>query len=151
MVYLGIQNEREWRAFCEQVLRRPGLAGDPRFSANARRLANRAALDVEIEAVFGELDTPAIVNRLETARIANARMRTVQQFAEHPQLAERGRWRDVASSVGPLPATLPPATIAGVEPVMGPIPELGAHTGAILGGLGFDAATIAGWRAAGMV
>ena len=57
----------------------------------------------------------------------------------------------MASSVGPLPATLPPATIENVESVMGPIPELGAHTDAILGGLGFDAATIAGWRAAGMV
>ena len=151
VVYLGIQNEREWRAFCEQVLRRPELAGDPRFSANALRLANRPALDAEIEAVFGGLGTPEIVERLEKARIANARMRTVQQFAEHPQLAARGRWRDVASSVGPLPATLPPATIEGVEPVMGPIPELGAHTDAILGGLGFDAATVAGWRAAGMV
>ena len=151
VVYLGIQNEREWRAFCEQVLRRPELAGDPRFSANALRLANRPALDAEIEAVFGELGTPEIVERLEKARIANARMRTVRQFAEHPQLAARGRWRDVASSVGPLPAALPPATIEDVEPVMGPIPELGAHTDAILGGLGFDPATIAGWRAAGMV
>ena len=151
VVYLGIQNEREWRAFCEQVLRRPALADDPRFSANALRLENRAELDAEIEAVFGALDTPGIVERLDQARIANARMRTVQQFAEHPQLAARDRWRRVETSVGPLPATLPPATIGGVEPVMGPIPELGEHTDAILGGLGFDSATIARWRADGMV
>ena len=151
VVYLGIQNEREWRAFCEQVLRRPALADDPRFSANALRLENRAELDAEIEAVFGALDTPGIVERLDQARIANARMRTVQQFAEHPQLAARDRWRRVETSVGPLPATLPPATIGGVEPVMGPIPELGEHTDAILGGLGFDRATIARWRADGMV
>ena len=151
VVYLGIQNEREWRAFCEQVLRRPELADDPRFSANALRLENRAELDAEIEAVFGALDTPGIVERLDKARIANARMRTVQQFAEHPQLAARDRWRRVETSVGPLPATLPPATIGGVEPVMGPIPELGEHTDAILGGLGFDRATIARWRADGMV
>ena len=78
-------------------------------------------------------------------------MRTVRQFAEHPQLAARGRWRDVETSVGPLPAMLPPATVEGVEPVMGPIPELGAHTGAILGELGFDRAIIAGWRAAGVI
>ena len=61
------------------------------------------------------------------------------------------RWRTVETSVGGLPATLPPATIEDVEPVMGPIPELGANTDAILGDLGFDRATIAGWRAGGMV
>ena len=133
------------------MLRRPGLTEDDRFATNALRLAYRPELDIEIEAVFGRLDTPEIVERLEAARIANARMRTVQQFAEHPQLAARGRWRSVETSVGPLPATLPPATIGDVEPVMGPIPELGAHTDAILGGLGFDRATIAGWRADGMV
>ena len=151
VVYLGIQNEREWRAFCGQVLRRPALADDPRFSANALRLENREALDAEIEAVFGALDTPDIAARLDEARIANARMRTVQQFAEHPQLAARDRWRRVETPVGPLSATLPPATIGGVEPVMGPIPALGEHTDAILGGLGFDRATIAGWRADGVV
>lgn len=151
VVYLGIQNEREWRAFCGQVLRRPELTDDPRFSANALRLENREALDAEIEAVFGALDTPDIATRLDEARIANARMRTVQQFAEHPQLAARGRWRRVETPVGPLSATLPPATIGGVEPVMGPIPALGEHTDAILGGLGFDRATIAEWRADGVV
>ena len=151
VVYLGIQNEREWRAFCAQVLRRPELTDDPRFAANALRLANRPALDAEIEAVFGALDTAEIAARLDEARIANARMRTVQQFAEHPQLAARGRWRRVETAVGPLPATLPPATIGDVEPVMGPVPTLGEHTDAILGGLGFDRATIAGWRTEGMV
>ena len=151
VVYLGIQNEREWRAFCAQVLRRPELTDDPRFAANALRLANRPALDAEIEAVFGALDTAEIAARLDEARIANARMRTVQQFAEHPQLAARGRWRRVETAVGPLPAMLPPATIGDVEPVMGPVPTLGEHTDAVLGGLGFDRATIAGWRAEGMV
>ena len=151
VVYLGIQNEREWGAFCAQVLRRPELTDDPRFAANALRLANRPALDSEIEAVFGALDTAEIAARLDKARIANARMRTVQQFAEHPQLAARGRWRRVETAVGPLPATLPPATIGDVEPVMGPVPTLGEHTDAILGGLGFDRATIAGWRTEGMV
>ena len=151
VVYLGIQNEREWRTFCTQVLRRPALADDPRFAANALRLENRPALDAEIEAVFGALDTTEIAERLDRARIANARMRTVQEFAEHPQLTARGRWRRVETPVGPLPATLPPATIGDAEPVMGPVPALGEHTDAILGGLGFDRATIAGWRAEGVV
>src|SRR5690348_85657 len=51
-VMLGLQNEREWVAFCAQVLRRPELAEDPRFDANARRHANRDALRAIILEVF---------------------------------------------------------------------------------------------------
>ena len=151
VVYLGVQNEREWQAFCAQVLGRPELAGDRRFVSNGSRVAHRAALDAEIEGVFGRLPTSEILERLESARIANARLRTVRQFVDHPQLAARGRWHEVGTPVGPVRALAPPATIDGVEPVMGPIPALGAHTDAILAELGYDAATIQGWRDAAMV
>ena len=151
VVYLGIQNEREWQAFCAGVLDRPELAYDPRFAANASRVEHRCALDAEIEKVFANLSTPDILDRLDEAHIANARLRTVQQLADHPQLAARGRWREVDTPAGPIRAAVPPASLAGVEPVMGPVPALGAHTDAILGDLGFDAATIAGWRDEGMV
>lgn len=40
-VMLGLQNEREWKLFCEQVLLQPALATDARFDSNARRNANR--------------------------------------------------------------------------------------------------------------
>ena len=150
IVYLGIQNEREWRAFCEEVLGHAGLATDARFVANALRVENRAALDAEIERVFSGLTTPAILHRLDSAKIANARLRTIEQFADHPQLQSRDRWCEVDTSVGPMRALTPPATIAGVEPVMGPVPELGAHTAAILAELGFGA-EVERWGAEGMV
>ena len=151
VVYLGVQNEREWRAFCAQVLRRAELAVDRRFVSNASRVEHREALDAEIERVFGRLPTPEILERLESARIANARLRTVRQFADHPQLAARGRWHEVETPSGPVRGLAPPATIEGVEPVMGPVPGLGSHTDAILADLGFDTATIAGWRDEGVV
>ena len=151
VVYLGVQNEREWQAFCAQVLGRPELAGDRRFASNGSRVAHRAALDAEIEGVFGRLPTSQILERLALARIANARLRTVRQFVDHPQLAARGRWHEVETPAGPVRALAPPATIDGVEPVMGPIPSLGAHTDAILAELGFDPATIEGWREVGVV
>jgi len=151
VVYLGIQNEREWRTFCAGVLQRPELADDPRFDANTRRVEHREALDREIEVVFGRLGTPEILARLEAARIASGRLRSVRQFADHEQLAARDRWREVGTPTGPIRATLPPATIAGVEPVMAPVPALGADTDAILEELGFDAGTVARWRAAGMI
>jgi crotonobetainyl-CoA:carnitine CoA-transferase CaiB-like acyl-CoA transferase len=151
VVYLGVQNEREWQAFCAQVLLRPELAGDPRFTSNASRVEHRGALEREIERVFDRLSTPAILERLESARIANAKLRTVRQFADHPQLAARGRWHQVETSVGSVRAPAPPATIDGVEPVMEPVPALGAHTDAILAELGFDTSTIEGWREHGVV
>ena len=151
VVYLGIQNEREWEAFCASVLQQPGLAVDPRFASNAERVQHRDALDAEIETVFGRITTPEIVERLESARIANARLRTVQQLADHPQLAARQRWREVETPVGPIRATLPPASLEGVTPVMGPVPALGADTDAILHELGFDAATVAEWRDDGTI
>ena len=151
VVYLGIQNEREWEAFCTGVLAQPGLATDARFASNADRVAHRDALDVEIEAVFSRMTTTEILERLESARIANARLRTVQQLADHPQLAARDRWRNIETPAGMIRATLPPASIDGVEPAMDPVPALGAHTDAILDELGFDAATVAAWYDDGTV
>ena len=150
-VFLGVQNEREWRRFCAEVIERPALAGDPRFATGAKRIANRAALDREIEAALAGLPAAAIVERLQAAEIACARLNTVEQFGAHPQLAARGRWRDVRSSAGPVRALIPPATIAGVEPRMDPVPALGEHTAPILEELGYAARTVAGWRAAGVV
>ncbi len=151
VVYLGIQNEREWQAFCAGVLGQPDLATDPRFVSNANRVEHRDALDAEIEAVFSGMTTTEILERLESARIANARLRTVQQLADHPQLAARERWRNIDTPAGSVRATLPPALIDGVVPVMDPVPALGAHTNAILQELGFDSATIDQWHDDGTV
>ncbi|MBB5156759.1 CaiB/BaiF CoA transferase family protein [Saccharopolyspora phatthalungensis] len=131
-VFLGVQNEREWLKFCEQVLDRPELATDPRFDANPKRVEHLAELKVVIEAAFAQLTSAEIEARLEEVGIANSRMRTMAEFAEHPQLAARDRWREVDSPAGKLRALLPPVTVAGRESRMDPIPELGQHTTAIL-------------------
>jgi itaconate CoA-transferase len=145
-VYIGLQNEREWKRFCDVVLRRPELFADPRFDRNDKRVQNRAELDQAMREVFSKLTAAEILARLEAAQIANARMNTVQEFVEHPQLKARGRWSTVDTPAGPLPALLPPVTMENVETVMKEVPALGQHTEAILAELGFDAATVAGWR-----
>ena len=78
-------------------------------------------------------------------------MNTIQQFLAHPQLAARDRWREVDSPAGPLRALVPPVTFDGVEPVMGPVPDVGQHTDQILAELGIDASTIAALRGDGVV
>jgi itaconate CoA-transferase len=145
-VYLGIQNEREWARFCEQVLQQPSLAADPRFSSNSARVAHQDELTAMVTAAFAGSTAAAVVERLEAAGIANARMNSVREFLDHPQLSARGRWRDVDSPAGPLRALRPPFDIEGVTPRMERIPALGEHTDSVLQELGFDASTIEKWR-----
>ena len=150
-VIFGIHSDREWGVFCREVLQRPLLAGDSRFQGNHRRVEHRAAMNAEIEAVLTTLSTADVVARLDAAQIANARMNTVQQFIDHPQLQARGAWRQVPSPVGPIAALIPPVRMDGVEPVMGAIPALGEHTDAILTELRFDRDTIQAWRQEGII
>ncbi|MDE2477965.1 MAG: CoA transferase [Betaproteobacteria bacterium] len=146
-VMLGLQNEREWQSFCDKVLRQPELASDPRFSGNASRVASREALRRIIVEAFRELSAPQVVERLQEAQIANARVNTMQEVWEHPQLRARARWREIGSPVGPLPALLPPGGWEDGDPCMGPIPALGEHTDAILRELGLDVSSIEALRA----
>ena len=150
-VYLGIQNAREWTRFCADVLRVPDLADDQRFRTNSSRVEHRVALHEAIEAVFRDLSAPEIIERLEAARIAYARLNSVAEFVEHPQLTARDCWRDIESPVGPLRALVPPVRMEGVEPVMNAVPSLGQHSQTILEELGFDSDTIARWRKEGTI
>jgi len=145
-VYLGLQNEREWKKFCEVVLENPRLATDPRFDSNSKRVQNRPQLDLAMGEVFSKLTAAEIIARLDKAQIANSRMNTVQEFVEHPQLKARRRWSTVGTPVGPLPALLPPVTMENVGVVMKEVPQLGQHTEPILIEIGFDRETVARWR-----
>jgi itaconate CoA-transferase len=147
-VNLGIQNEREWRRFCGQVLAQSSLADDARFDSNSKRAAHREELHEAIHAIFCELTADEVVARLDRADIANAQMNSVEDLLAHPQLAERGRWRSVACPVGEVRAPLPAATLSGVDPRMGPVPAVGEQTDSILRSLGYDETTIAELREA---
>src|SRR5687767_12184277 len=150
-VMFGIQNEREWASFCAGVLKQPALAKDARYDSNTKRTAARAEVIALIERVFSELTASEVVERLDASGIANARLNSPEEVWKHPQLKKRGRWREVASPAGPLPAVLPPASFDGVEPRMDPIPAIGEHTEAILAELGLAAADIARLKTEGAV
>lgn len=146
-VMLGLQNEREWVSFCEKVLLMPELARDARFAGNAKRVAERAVLHPMIVEVFASLTAPQVVERLEAAQIANARVNTMHEVWEHPQLKARGRWREVDTPAGKIPALLPPGSWQEA-PRMDAVPALGQHTESILRELGIDAEAVRELRAA---
>lgn len=151
-VLLSVQNDREWRRLAEQVLERPELAHDPAFATNPARVERRERTDELVATALGSLDTGTALERLEAAGIACARLRDVTEVAEHPQLAARDRWRDVASPVGPLRALLPPITLpGGDEARMGAVPALGEHTGSLLRAAGMTDEEIAALRRDGVV
>jgi itaconate CoA-transferase len=150
-VLLGLQNEREWVAFCRDVLQRPEVATDPRFDANTRRSEHREELKALIEEIFRPLTAAQLIERLDAAGIGNASVNNIADVWKHPQLAARGRWVEVGSPAGPIPALKPPADSDRFDCRMDPIPALGEHTDAILAELGYGAADIVRLHAAGAV
>ncbi|MDE1012477.1 MAG: CaiB/BaiF CoA-transferase family protein [Paraburkholderia fungorum] len=150
-VMLGLQNEREWGVFCAQVLLKPELALDPRFSSNSKRVAAREELREIIVAAFSKLTSEEVIGRLDTAQIANARMNDMPDVWSHPQLKERNRWVSIDSPAGAIPALLPPGISTASDVRLDAVPALGQHTEALLNELGFSTDAIRELREAAVI
>ncbi|KAF5230901.1 hypothetical protein FANTH_13632 [Fusarium anthophilum] len=137
-VTLGIQNEREWHNFCESVLERPELSKDSRFASNSFRVQNREELKEIICAAFQPFSAAEVRAKLDKASIANATVNTMQDVWNHPQLRARGRWTQVDTPKGCIPALVPPGVATAAEARMDAVPALGEHTASILKDLGFN-------------
>ena len=135
-VMLGLQNEREWVQFCEVVMQNKALATDPRFNSNSLRHENKAQLEPIILKEFSTLSAAQVIERLDQAQIANARMNNMADLWAHPQLKARERWVEVDTPNGKLPALLPPGQSDAFDYTMGAIPSVGEHTQHILNELG---------------
>jgi len=131
-VLFGIQNEREWLRFCNEVMQEPWIAEDARFASNAARSSNRAQLEVLIDARFRSMTRAEVAAMLDRAGIANASLNDTAEAAAHPQLAARHRWTTADSPAGPIAALLPPHNLQDAAPCMGRVPALGEHTQQIL-------------------
>ncbi len=150
-ILFAIQNQREWVSFCADVLERPEIASDDRFTDNSRRVQNSAALRQEIESIFAGLTVEEAAARMERAQVASAELRDVGEFWQHPQLTARGRVGEVASPVGPLPALQPATTSEAWPPRFDAIPAAGAHTGSLLAELGYSSEEFARFERDGVV
>ncbi|OLN89985.1 Succinate-hydroxymethylglutarate CoA-transferase 4 [Colletotrichum chlorophyti] len=137
-VMLGVQNEREWASLCRDVLGDEALATDPRFINNTLRSKNRDVLREVICDVFRRHSAEDVLEKLDAASIANAKVNDMQGVWKHPQLDARGRWSDVETPKGKIPALIPPGFRDVESSRMDKVPELGEHTETILKELGVD-------------
>jgi itaconate CoA-transferase len=151
-VVLAVQNDREWRRFCEQVIERPELADAPRYQHNENRLANRIELEAAVEEALGRLSVEEAESRLEAAAIAYSRMNDVAEVLKHPQVVTRGRLLDIeAPGGGHVRVLRAPFNIEGVDEPPSAVPAVGEHTDAVLAELGYSSEDIATLHAAGAV
>ena len=149
-VLLAVQNPPEWQRLCEIVLNRTDLITDPRFATNPDRVAHRDELEAIISAAVARLRTDELEARLDEALVAHARMNDVEHLSDHPVLTGRDRWRGIQTPGGPAQALPPPANLAGVDPVLGDVPALGAHSRKVLSELGYSDSAVDQLIAAGV-
>jgi crotonobetainyl-CoA:carnitine CoA-transferase CaiB-like acyl-CoA transferase len=151
-IMLAVQNEREWVRLCEQVLDRPDLAADPRYTGNEKRLTNRLDLEPQIDAALMRFSVEEAEARLEAAQVPYGRMNDVSDVLQHPQVLSRGRLIETGLPGGQSADLLRmPFNIEGLDETPSAVPEVGQHTDAVLGELGYGAAEIAALREAGAV
>ncbi|KAA8646848.1 hypothetical protein EYZ11_010337 [Aspergillus tanneri] len=135
-VMLGIQNEREWAKFCDLVLGKPDIATDERFVNNSLRVKNRDALKSIICEAFSTRSAAEVLHLLDEASIANASVNDMQGVWDHPQLKSRGRWTEVSTPMGKVPALIPPGMNQDAR--MDAVPDVGEHNTSILAELGIE-------------
>ncbi|MCC5940883.1 MAG: CoA transferase [Balneolaceae bacterium] len=122
-VMIGIQNEREWVRFCNDVMDGSIDPEDDRFSRNSLRVENRNQLNELIQRKFGEISYNDVMERLKKQKIAYANLNSMAEFVDHPQL----RLTKVDSEAGHIEMADRPAIFAGFETGFGPVPALGQH------------------------
>lgn len=148
-IVIAIVNDREWRRLAVRILGQPELA--EKFSTNTARVENRAVVDAYVREAIGRMTLDNAIDALNEAGIACARVNTVDNVVNHPQLTERGRWASIGSPVGTIPTLLPPGISSTWSAPLNPLPALGEHTDSILRELGRTEAEIRNLHETGTV
>ena len=127
-VIFSVQNQREWRAFCEHVMGDIALADDPLFKTNMERLENRKELEERVSERFGSLPLDGAMALLEQSGIAYGRLNGIPDLAEHPHL----RRLSVDTDAGEVHVIAPAAICNDANPGRIPnVPKIGEQSSEI--------------------
>ncbi len=126
-ILISIQNEREWKILCRDVLQNKSLLNDPRFATNVERVRHRSDTDAAVQRVFGLLTAAALTKRLDAANIAFGAINTMDGLARHPHLAAAC----VVTEKGAVRLPAPPALFDGERHAPGAVPAIGEQSKAI--------------------
>jgi itaconate CoA-transferase len=120
-ILISIQNEREWKKLCAEVLGKPDLPGDPRFASMVERVRNRDLTDTIVGDAFASMTREQLLKRLSEADIAFAEVNTMADLAQHPHL----RRIEVDTPNGPVAYPAPAAIVVGEARHYGAVPAIG--------------------------
>ena len=137
-VTVGANNEKLWRAFCEQVCASPHWLSDPRYASNALRVQHADALQADIEAVFTSRPTAHWVEALDAAAVPGGPVYSYQQVFDDPHVKARAM---VVEMEHPIMGTIktfgsPVKSSGELVSIRRAAPWLGQHSEEILRSLG---------------
>jgi crotonobetainyl-CoA:carnitine CoA-transferase CaiB-like acyl-CoA transferase len=131
-ILISIQNDREWKVFCDSVLHDSGLASDPRFDRNTARVDNREVLDGCVQQAIRTLSLRELCHLLDEVRIAYGRVSDMAGLAQHASATTA----TVMTPEGSVEILAPPVIVNGARPTLGKVPALGEHDAALRGEFG---------------
>jgi itaconate CoA-transferase len=123
-ILISIQNDREWRVLAEKILGNAALGSDAKFATGPARVANRSQTDGHVAKAFAAIDVEPLMQKLEAADIAFARVNDTALLSKHPHL----RRITVDAPSGPVSTPAPAPIWAEMNRSYGAIPALGQHS-----------------------
>ena len=126
-ILIAVQNQREWRRLCDEVLKMPDLADDSKVCDNVARLSNRSFLDEKIKSVLSKISRDEVKKLLNNAKIAFGAVNTIEDVSNHPAL----RLIKTRTVQGEINVMAPPAQIIEDEDKVLAVPSIGQHTDSI--------------------
>ena len=126
-ILIAVQNQREWRRLCDEVLKMPDLADDSKVCDNVASLSNRSFLDEKIKSVLSKISRDEVKKLLNNAKIAFGAVNTIEDVSNHPAL----RLIKTRTVQGEINVMAPPAQIIEDEDKVLAVPSIGQHTDSI--------------------
>lgn len=130
LILISIQNEREWKRLCLEVLRSESIFQSAAYGTNNDRVANRNDLEREMSAITRTMTSVEFQERLQRASIAYGAINTPDDLASHPafrtQLSKTADGKELQMPAHPVRRD------DGVQSIESRSPRVGEHTDLVI-------------------